>query len=188
MRSAAIWAVFAMTIQPPMARADDCEQLRQRLVLEHDRAVHWNVGWGLGLGGLAVAQAFAAPLIGDRIERDTLYVGAVSSAIGALSSVVTPLRVRAPEPGATCTELQQDVIAAGDAERAAFYLNHVGGLVLNTGAGLVLAHYTDAKTGAVAFAVGYAVSLVRTYTAPRWAWHPTITIGPNAGVGIAGTF
>jgi hypothetical protein len=168
------------------ARADpDCVELRRRIAHEHERAARWNEAWGIGLGVVAVAQAAAAPFVGDHVERDTLYAGAIDSAIGAAASLVTPLRVDASDPSATCTELQAAVVVAGRRERGTFYLNHVGGLLLNLGSALVLSHYTGAKNAALAFAVGYSVALARTYTMPRWAWHPTITLDPKPAVGIA---
>jgi hypothetical protein len=109
-------------------------------------------------------------LIGNREQRDTLYVGAAESAIGAAASVVTPLRV-----SASCADLED----AWRRERGAFYLDHVGGIVVNLGGALVLAHYTTTANAALAFAIGYSVALVRTYTMPRWAWHPIIALDPK---------
>jgi len=181
--------VAAIVLGPPgVARAegpdDRCEQLRRRLELEHDRATRWRYTWAIVFGAGALGQAIAAPLVNDHVQRDTLYVGAVNSAIGAAASL-SDLRV---EVGATCGELQHNLVDAGRNERKAFYLNHAGGLVINLAAALVLAHYTDAKNAAVSFAAGYAFSLARIYTMPRWAWHPTITLGPSPGVGIAAAF
>ena len=170
------------------ASAAHGEPLCARLHREHDRARAWNIGWGIGLGVAAIAQAGAAPLLGNRDQRDTLIVGAVESAIGAASSIVTPLSLR--EPDLVCSDADAVLADAGRRERGAFYLNHIGGLVVNLGGALVLAHYTNVSNAAVAFAVGYAVSLARTYTAPRWAWHPTIMLDhPHAVViGVAASF
>jgi hypothetical protein len=176
-----VCAASAAHADPPFAV---CARLRR----EHDRARAWNIGWGIGLGVAAIAQAGAAPLFGNRDERDTLIVGAVESGIGAASSVVTPLSLR--EPDLVCSDPEDVLADDGRRERGTFYLNHIGGLVVNLGGALVLAHYTNASNAAVAFAVGYAVSLVRTYTAPRWAWHPTVTLDQRHSVlvGVAASF
>jgi hypothetical protein len=166
------FAIVAVLLVAHGARADD---VCNRLAREHDRAVRWNVAWGIGLGAAAIVQAGAAPLIGNREQRDTLIVGAAESAIGAAASLVTPLRV-----SANCADLAD----AGRRERAAFYLDHVGGLVVNLGGALVLAHYTTTGNAALAFAIGYSVALVRTYTMPRWAWHPIIALDPKPVVGV----
>lgn len=190
----AICAGVVALLAPISAHADDppdgCGPLRQRLTREHDRAARWTLGWGLGLGGLAVAQGVAAPFVDDRVQRDTLYVGAVNAAIGAASSLVFPLRIDATPDGASCAEVEQAVIAGGTIERSAFYLDHLGGFAVNVGAAVVLAYYTDVKTAALSFAAGYAIALVRTYTSPRWAWHPTIMVAPasTVGAGVAATF
>ena len=177
-------SIVLVALAASVAHAEPDDALCARLRREHDRAWRWNLGWGVGLGVAAIAQATAAPLIGDREQRDTLYVGAVESAIGAASSVVTPLSI---DP--TCTDAAAAIADAGRRERNAFYLNHVGGLVVNLAGAIVLAHYTTVGNGALAFAVGYSIALVRTYTAPRWAWHPDIAIDrKTATIGVATSF
>ncbi len=171
MRAVVIAAVL-LVAHGARARADD---VCARLAREHDRAVRWNVAWGIGLGAAALVQAGAAPLIDNREQRDTLIVGAAESAIGAAASLVTPLRV-----SASCAAL----VDAGRRARGAFYLDHVGGIVVNLGGALVLAHYTTTANAAIAFAIGYSVALVRTYTMPRWAWHPIIALDPKPVVGV----
>ncbi|HEX4454995.1 MAG TPA: hypothetical protein VH143_29245 [Kofleriaceae bacterium] len=180
--------IVAVLLAAPPARADDrCDALRVRLAREHDRAFRWNLAWGVGLGAAALVQAGAAPLIGNREQRDTLYVGAVESAIGAGASLVTPLRVTA---ATTCADLDAALVDAGHRERGAFYLDHVGGIVVNLGGALVLAHYTTTANAAIAFAIGYSIALVRTYTMPRWAWHPILALDPKptVGVGVSARF
>jgi hypothetical protein len=182
-------SIVLVALATSVAHAGDNDALCARLRQEHDRARTWNIGWGVGLGVAAVAQAGVAPLLGNHEERDTLYVGAVESAIGAASSLVTPLSVDAPDP--LCRDVDDDTLArAGRRERNAFYLNHVGGLLVNLGGALILAHYTTTGNAALAFGVGYAVSLVRTYTAPRWAWHPTIAAfhPQSVLIGVATSF
>jgi hypothetical protein len=167
-------AVVALLLVANAAQAQ-ANDVCARLAREHDRAVRWNVAWGIGLGAAAIVQAGAAPLISNREQRDTLIVGAAESAIGAAASLVTPLRV-----SASCADLDD----AGHRERVAFYLDHIGGIVVNGGGALVLAHYTTTANAALAFAIGYSVALVRTYTMPRWAWHPIIALDPKPMVGF----
>jgi hypothetical protein len=175
-------SIVLVALAASLAHAGPNDALCARLRREHDRAWRWNAGWGIGLGVAAIAQAGVAPLIGDREQRDTLYVGAVESAIGAASSVVTPLSI-----DATCTDA--GLVDAGRRERNAFYLNHIGGLLVNLAGAIVLAHYTTIGNGALAFGVGYSIALVRTYTAPRWAWHPDIAIDrKTATIGVATSF
>lgn len=188
MRSIAlVLAVASSTARAEPTTEDGCALARSGIVIEHDRARAWNIGWGIGLGAAAVAQVVAAPLIGNREQRDTLYVGAAESAIGAASSLVLPLSI---EPAATdCRDFASEMAPAARRERDAFYLNHIGGLVVNLAGALVLAHYTTVDNAALAFGVGYAVALVRTYTAPRWAWHATVTFDrTHASVGVAASF
>lgn len=171
-----------------------------RATLEHDahRAAIWRYGWAIGFGAGAIAQAALVPAFSDRRERGTLWVGAAKSAIGAVSRLAIPLRV--PVPPATadaCADvaaLHAAIATAGQNERVAFWLNHVGGLLVNLAGVVVLARYTDRETALLSFAIGYPVGLAGTYTVPRDAWHAwrdtaTITVAPTttggATVGIA---
>ncbi|HEY1814668.1 MAG TPA: hypothetical protein VGG74_20095 [Kofleriaceae bacterium] len=187
---ALVIAVLVVAARPARAEPtteDGCALARELLARDHDRAWRWNVGWGIGLAAAGIAQAIAAPLIGNRSERDTLYVGAIESGIGAASSLVLPLVVDPADEA--CADFSSAIAEAARRERNAFYLNHIGGLVVNLAGAAVLAHYTSLSNAALAFGVGYAVALVRTYTAPRSAWHATFTVGRKlASIGVATSF
>lgn len=162
----ALWLVLLSTT----AHAAPCE--------EAHRFATWRWGWAIGYGGLAGAQlALAATRVNpigpyDDRFRDTLYVGAAESGLGSIAMVLTP--------GLTC-----DVAKDAAAERTLFFAGHAGNLVVNAAGALILAHYATWSDAALAFAIGYPIGLVNTYTMPRRSWHliPTAT-----GLAIAGTF
>lgn len=178
------------------ARADDrvggerCAAVRDRLALEHARAQKWRYGWAIGFGLAAIAQGVGAPFVSDRAQRDVLYTGAVKAGIGTLARLVLPVRVPDATADEPCDQVMRDLAEGGRSERNGFWLNHVGGFLVNLGGAVALAHYTNWRTGLVSFAIGYPVGLASTYTMPRWAWHP-ILMPTDTGVqtvGLATTF
>lgn len=145
---------------------------------EAHRFATWKWGWAIAYGGLTGAQlglaaAHANPLgpYDDRF-RDTLYVGAVESGLGSIAMVLTP--------GLTC-----DAAKDAAAERTLFFAGHAGNLLVNAAGALILAHYATWSDAALAFAVGYPIGLVNTYTMPRGSWH---LIPTGNGLAIAGSF
>jgi hypothetical protein len=78
------------------------------------RSLQWSLGWGIGLGSLALGQLALVPLI-HRDERAVWYVGAAASAVGALTRVVAIPAVighrrrlrRNPSRGDACLHLRR---------------------------------------------------------------------------------
>ena len=165
---------------PPAAAPSTCDpaeaaSLRAHLEHEQHSAKRWNVVWGAIYGGLAVASFGVA--IADPFPDQTpgFYVGGTKSAIGALSRVITPLRIPVPPIDAdVCTDianLHKAVKTAARHERGNFYLNHFGAIFLNGAGGMILWHYSDGKKALINAVTGYPVGLLSVYTAPRGSWH-----------------
>ncbi len=182
-------------VEPTLARAGDCDPAavaKQRSDLEHEshRLQVWRYAWAIGFGAGAIAQGALAEVIDDHDQRAGLWVGAIKSSIGALSRLVLPVRVTVPavDPD-VCVDgahLRAALDDARRAERAGFWLNHIGGFLVNAAGTVVLAHYASWKVGLLSFAVGYPIGLASTYTMPRWAWHATpIDHGAAVGVSVA---
>jgi len=194
-------ALIVLAIGARGAAAADCTAeataLRARLEHEQHRVSTWRWGWAIGFGAAAVGQASLAPFVGDRVQRDTIWLGAIKSGIGATARVILPVRFDVPARDAdACVDLAHlhaALEAGGRSERAGFWLDHLGGFAVNAVGALVLAHYTNAKAGLVSFAIGYPVGLASTYTQPRAGWHlwlaPTVTpTADGATVGIIGAW
>lgn len=170
--------VVLLLAQP--ARADTtCEQeaaeLRAHLENEQRLARRWNTIWGLSLGAVAVGQ-FAVAYANPVPElRDGLYVGAGKASLGALVRLVLPLRLGVPTPAADpCTDvasLRKAVRAAARLERNNFYLNHLGGILVNTAGASILWYRGSPTQALLSVATGYPVTLLLNYTAPRNSWH-----------------
>jgi hypothetical protein len=165
------------------AAAARATRIRTLLAREARRGRRWDVGWGVGLGVVAVAQGALAYTettpVGEPTDAKlaSLWVGAIKATIGAGAHVVLPLRVTQPgaPTGDACADLAAAERALRDtarAERAAFVLNHLGGLALTVGGALYLGlGEDDWGEAALSAALGYPVGLAITYTLPRDAWH-----------------
>ena len=178
------------------AHADPCAgeavRLRAQLVRDAEATRRWNLEWGLGFTAIAAgAGALAIVPTLDAESRDSMLVSAAKSAIGALSHVVTPLRIELPaqreDACADLAALREAVARTARHERGTFWLDHAGALVLNLGGALVLAELHRWQTGAVSFALGYPVALLHVYTLPRGTWHLEAAIGAGT-VGVRGSF
>jgi hypothetical protein len=164
------------------ASASACPDVR--LDAEHHRARVWDLAWAGSFAGLAVVQggliaARWTPLGPfDHDAEAGLWVGAGESVIGAVAHLVMPLRI---DP---CGSLE----AAAHHEKVAFYLDHLGGLVVSLGGMVLLGTvFGTWKQGLINFAEGYPVSLLSIYTMPRGVWH--LVRSPNfTGVALSGTF
>jgi hypothetical protein len=172
---------------PPGA---DEARIDATLARQAHKAHIWDHSWAAIFGGVTVAQGVMAAAHWvpgrpyDDDARAGLWVGMVKSGIGALGHLVLPLKI--PRGGDRCGALHE----AGKHEKAAFWLNHLGGLGLNLGGLLVLGlGYHAWSEGLMSFALGYPVALLSVYTQPRGAWHAQVVIQPDfRGVAIAGTF
>jgi hypothetical protein len=155
----------------------------------------WRYGWTAAYGVIAVGQlALAATktnVFGDfnREYRDKDYLGASQATLGALAMLLAP-SVDVPVPIAdTCadvTALRAARVKTGKSERALFYAGHLGNFVVNLGGSLLLARATNWQAGALAFAIGYPIGLLNTYTMPRASWHALDVVPvPLAEGGVA---
>jgi len=108
----------------------------------------------------------------DRDTTQTLWIGGASTAVGALGAWLTPLEIEVPS-GSACRDRDAVLRAterAAAEERQAFWLLHLGGLVVNGGAAVVTAERVSWQAGVLSFALGYPVSLLQIYTMPRAMW------------------
>jgi hypothetical protein len=197
-----LWAqpVRAQTACDPAEAAE----LRAHLEQQASHARKWNIAWAITFGGAAVGSA-AVALANPFPELQTgLYVSAGKATIGALGRVILPLRIPLPPPNAdACADvaaLRKAVAVAAKRERGNFYLNHVGGILVNGGGAAIIYWKTDSIGQALlSVAIGYPVGLLSNYTAPRGSWHLhreraptwTATVIPHQHgwtAGVAGTF
>ena len=178
MRIAAIClaSLLILAAATPPAHAA-CDQLRAHLDREARRARRWDLAWALTFGTFAVAQGgmLAAEWVpGEEWSDDAaagLKVGIAKSSIGALSHVVLRLKVERPSTD-DCATLARAVRVTARNEKRAFWLDHVGSLLLNVGGLLYLGLVEDTwSEGWKSFALGYPIGLISTYTQPRASWH-----------------
>jgi hypothetical protein len=171
----------------PSSAACDAEAaaIRAHLADEAARGHRWDLGWGIGLGGAAAGE-LGLGLSGafDRDQTQSFYVGAAEATIGSLGHFVLPLKIEVPAPVAdACADLaalHTAMATTAHHERQAFWINHVGALVLN-GSGAALLHArTNWTTAARSFALGYTVGLIVIYTQPRGTWHATRDLAVSA--------
>ncbi len=163
---------------------------------------HWRYGWSIAYGAATILQL--APVVArsnpfgtyDRDFRDANLVGAAQAAVASIGSLLAPaIEVPAPRSDA-CADLvalRAARVEAGHAERLTFIESHVGNLVLNVAGSAVLVERTGWSAALLAFAIGYPIGLLETYTMPRDSWHAVSIVGtPMAGGGVAldlaGTF
>ncbi|CAN5572122.1 hypothetical protein BH11MYX1_BH11MYX1_20000 [soil metagenome] len=174
---------LAVVLLARSAHADcDPVSLRAQLTAEAIRMDHWRYGWSIAYGAATAAQL--ALVVGtynplgahDRDYRDANLVGAAQSAIASVASLLAP-RIDVPDPEAdACADLialRSARARAGTRERLLFWGGHVGNLVVNLAASAVLAADTTWSAAILAFAIGYPIGLLNTYTMPRDSWHAT---------------
>jgi hypothetical protein len=207
-----VFAALLVALAPRAAQADcaaDADRLRAHLVEVEPAVFRWNTTWAVVLGTASVAQFTLAATHTNPFGtfnddfKESMYVGGTKSAIGALSRIVTPLRVRIPDANADrCADLaalRASVKKLANQERQSFWLTHLGGLAMNAGGGLLLWHRRSFKVGAASFLSSLPVGWLIAYTQPRRTWHLyrsespswTVTVGTGDGhgaIGIAGTF
>jgi hypothetical protein len=191
---------------PPVASSCDpkeVEELRDHLDGQARHARTWNIAWAAIFGGAAVGTftvALANPFPDLQVG---LYASAGKASIGALGRVILPLRIPRPElTGDACTDaaaLRKAVKAAAKRERGNFWLNHIGGALVNGAGALVIWKYSSGSQALLSIATGYPVGLLSNYTAPRGSWHlyrerkatwaPIVSARENGwSVGVAGAF
>jgi len=192
----AVLAVLAVVLAARLAHADcDPAPLRAQLDAEVRRMDHWRYGWGIAYGAATVVQL--APVVAkynpfgayDRDFRDANLVGAAQSTIASIASFLAPgIEVPAPQLDA-CADLDAlhaARVKAGASERQVFWGGHLGNLVLNLGGSAVLVERTGWSSALVAFAIGYPIGLLNTYTMPRDSWDAIqIVATPVADGGLA---
>jgi hypothetical protein len=182
--------LLALVMLTSTAAACPDAAIDARLAHDAHAAKRWDYAWAAFFGVTAIAQGgFAAarvnPIGPDTDEAiDGLWVGAGKAAIGAIAHAVLPLRIVREDD--RCASLRE----SGKREKATFWLDHVGGLLVNAGGTVLLGTvFHSWKEGLLSFALGYPVSLINTYTQPRGAWHMVPTIwADGGGVALAGTF
>lgn len=201
--------VFVMAATAaPVAAAPTCDagDARASLAAEATHFEYWRWSWvaaygALTAGQLAVVGAGWNPIgADDRAFRDSRYVGAAESGIGAIAMLLAP-HIDAPDadlvvtadPCADAAALAAARARAGKLERTLFWGSHAGNLAVNVAGSLVLAHETSWSTAALAFALGYPIGLLNTYTMPRASWHamrvaPVPLADHGAALVVSGAF
>jgi hypothetical protein len=219
MKAGAVVVVSLLLAAAEPARAGapsvDCgaeaAALREGLTREAHRAHLWNTIWGITFSVSAVGSAAAGYYNFPKHELQAgLYVSAGKATIAALGRWVTPLSLSVPPAtGDACADL--DALHAAikrnaKKEKVAFFLNHIGGIVLNVAGGFIVYHYSTVGQTALSVGGGYGIGLLATYTMPRESWHryrdrdwdlpaaapqPTLTVIPTQGgafVSVGGAF
>jgi hypothetical protein len=155
----------------------DASTLRTELEAESVRVDHWTLAWRITYTALAAGElgvAASGTLGHDNAEA--AVVGGVKSLIGALGQWLTPLRIDVPAPApaddacADRTALRATAERAAHDERQAFWVSHVGGLVINLAGAAFLAQQVSWQSGLLSFATGYPIGLLAAYTMPRASW------------------
>jgi hypothetical protein len=186
--------LLGLVVLVPTAAATPCgdpSALRAELQRESTRVKQWNWAWRITYTTLAVGQlAVAASGEVDRDTTQALWVGGAKSSLGALGQWLSTLRIRVPPPtGDACTDRSQLRLVAERAafeERKAFWVSHIGGLVINLTGSAIVAERVSLEDGIVSFATGYAVGLLSIYTMPRASWGRTRAAAWTAGVVTGG--
>jgi hypothetical protein len=153
----------------------DAGALRAELEQEAVRADRWNLAWRIVYTAAAAGQlGVAASGVADHDNTQSLWVGGAKSTLAALGRWWSPLRIDVPPPtGDACTDraaLRAAAERAAADERRAFWLSHIGGLIVGAAGTIVLAETASWKAGLLSFATGYPVGLLSTYTMPRVSW------------------
>lgn len=180
----------------------DPSALRAELEHESARVDRWVLAWRIVYTAAVAGElGIAASGVAGHDTTVSAWVGGGKSTLAALGFWVTPLRIKVPPAtGDACYDraaLREAAARAADAERDAFWTAHIGGLIVNAGATLLLAEITSWKTGLLSFATGYPVGLLSTYTMPRTSWArvrepawtaSVVVTGRQYGLIVAGAF
>jgi hypothetical protein len=197
--------LLGVLVLPLRAAGEPCSDagaLRAELERESARVDRWVLAWRIVYTASAAAElGIAASGVASHDNTVSAWVGGGKSTLAALGFWVTPLRIKLPPAtGDACYDraaLREAAARAADDERDAFWTAHIGGLIVNAGATLLLAELTSWKTGLLSFATGYPVGLLSTYTMPRASWarvrEPVWTAsvvadGRRYGLVVAGAF
>jgi hypothetical protein len=183
---------------PKEAAIDDA------ICADNARAGRWNAAWAVTFSLAAVTTAGLATFAPhDWFSSDAragLYVTAAKATLATAAKLVDPLRL---DVGRLCDEGHASSVKARHAllaeaagkERRALIPNVLGGLLLNSASLIYLGYVRGAWENAwISFAVGSAVSIVSTLTAPTHSWLLSRRLGasrrvaavPLLGVGSAG--
>ena len=182
--------------------AEETAALRADLERESRRADHWVLAWRIIYTASAVGEfGLGASGTGSADDRQGYWVGGAKSSLAALGFWFSPLRIHVPPPsGDACIDrsmLRNTAERVASDERTAFWVAHVGGLIVNIGGAVLLAETASWRTGLLSFATGYPVGLLSNYTMPRasWGrvrestWTAGVTTGPGRwGLVVAGSF
>lgn len=178
MRAAALVVLVGLVRQAAAQSACDpheVEELRAHLVDESHRASRWNLTWGILFSTAAVGSAVVGYINPLPDLQDAMYVSAGKATIGALGRWVVPLRIDVPDAtGDTCADLallRRALRTAAKRERGNFYLNHLGGILVNGAGAAILWSRRSMSDGLLSVATGYPVGLLSNYMAPRNSWH-----------------
>ena len=194
MRIVAICLAFFLTAEA--SASAECEDVRAHLDREARRARRYDLAWAITFGGLALAQGGLRAAEYSPLEEwsddaaASLEVGIVKSSLGMVAHLVLPLKVERPS-GDDCASAHRALKATAHHEKQAFWLNHIGGLLVNSGGLLYLGLVEDTwAEGLKSFALGYPLALLSVYTQPRASWHFTVTPAADSGaqVTLSGTF
>jgi hypothetical protein len=202
MKAIAVCAVvITLFARSHVARAEACTEeaatLRAHLEVEAHRARRWNTAWIVGYSALTAGQ-LALVLTEtspggtfDQDAKESTYVGAIKSALGATARIVTPLRIAVPASlaGDPCNDvvvLRAALADAGRAERKTFWGGTIGGLAMNLAGAGILTYRRSFEVGAISFASGYVIALLAVYTQPRRSWHAWRERRVSWTAGVAG--
>ncbi len=205
MRRIHLAILLGALVLPHRAAGEPCSDagaLRAELEHESARVDRWVLAWRIVYSAAALGElGIAASGVASHDNTLSSWVGGGKSTLAALGFWVTPLRIKLPPAtGDACYDraaLREAAARAADDERDAFWTAHIGGLIVNAGATLLLAEITSWKTGLLSFATGYPVGLLSTYTMPRASWgrvrEPAWTAsvvadGRRYGLVVAGAF
>ena len=178
MRAALILVLLlarSATAQTSPCDPHEAEELRAHLTHEQHRARVWNLAWGItftaaAVGTFAVGYANPVPEL-----QDGLFVSAGKATVGALGRWIVPLRIEVPAAtGDACADLallRRALRSAARREKGNFWLNHVGGLLVNGAGAAILWWRGSPSQGLLSMATGYPVGVLSNYTAPRASWH-----------------
>lgn len=178
MRAALV--VVLVLVRSAAAQTSTCdphevEELRAHLVDEQHRANRWNLTWGVLFSVAAVGSATVATINPLPEMQDGLYVSAGKATVGALGRWVLPLRIDVPDAtGDACADLallRRALRTAAKREKGNFYLNHIGGLLVNGAGAAILWWRGETRQALISVASGYPVGLLSNYLGPRNSWH-----------------
>jgi hypothetical protein len=176
---------------PPAAGCDPREAAELRALLEREasHARKWNIAWASIFGAAAVGT-LGVGLANPFPDLQTgLYVSSGKATIGALARLLMPLRVPVPPPNSDpCADveaLRTAVAVTAKRERRNFWINHIGGILVNGGGALIVWKYRNGSQALLSIGIGYPIGLISNYTGPRKVWtyfrehNWTVTVQPQ---------